>query len=234
MFYIGGTGSFTELHVEDSIADSANVIHFSKENIWMFIDRQDYARINQIVAQKLKDFSDVDNDAGLATDSCVLPLHHKNLVLTPRFLEKHQIRYEFLVQRAGYLVYVRYGVLHQVINVGLNVAEAINVGSDAWNLGNELKMLCPCEMCKIEHAETNMDVYMSVNVGMPKARSHRCDTCTRIFGTKKLFVKHEKTDHGSKLACRDCDKQFNHSQSVNRHIRMAHGTRTDGNMRPTL
>ena len=118
MFNICGAGSLTELHVEDSIADSANVIHIGKEKIWMFIDRQDYARINQIVAQKMKGFSDVDNDAGLATDSCVLPLHHKNPVLIPRFLDEHQIRYEFLVQYAGYLVYVRYGVLHQVINVG--------------------------------------------------------------------------------------------------------------------
>ena len=52
MFYIGCTGSFTELHVEDSIADSANVIHMGKEKIWMIIDRQEYARINEIVAQK--------------------------------------------------------------------------------------------------------------------------------------------------------------------------------------
>ena len=50
MFYIGGcTGSFTELHVEDSIADSANM---GKVKIWMIIDRQEYARINEIVAQK--------------------------------------------------------------------------------------------------------------------------------------------------------------------------------------
>ena len=190
MFYIGCAGSFTELHVEDSIADSTNVIHVYKGKIWMFIVRQDYFRINQIVAQKLKDFSDVDNDAGLATDSCVLPLHHKNLVLTPRFLDEHQIRYEFLMQRAGDLVYVRCGVLNQVINVCLNVAEAIDMGSDAWNLGNELKMLFPCEMCKIENAETNIDLIMSVKVGMPNARSNRCDICTRIFGAKKLLVKH--------------------------------------------
>ena len=54
MFYVGG--SFDELHVEDNLADSANVIYVGKEQIWMFVDRQDYARINDIVAQKLKDF----------------------------------------------------------------------------------------------------------------------------------------------------------------------------------
>ena len=65
-------------------------------------------------------------------------------------------------------------------------------------------------------------------------RDHTDAIHARIFGKKKLIVKHKKTDHGSKLACRDCDKQFNHSQSLNHHIRMAHGTRTYGNMRPTL
>ena len=39
---------------------------------------------------------------------------------------------EFLVQNAGEFVYIRYGILHQVINVGLNVVEAVNVGSDAY------------------------------------------------------------------------------------------------------
>ena len=167
MFYIGGcTGSFTELHVEDSIADSANM---GKVKIWMIIDRQEYARINEIVAQKWKDFSDANGDnARLSAERCVLPLHHKNLVLTPRFLDEHKIRYEFVLQNAGDLLYIRYGILHQVINVGLNVAEAINVGSDAWNFGNELKMLCPCDDCQLDHVATNTDVGMSVNVGKPR------------------------------------------------------------------
>ena len=173
----------------------------------MFDDREDYARINQSVAQKLKYFLDVDdNEAGL--ESCVLPLHHKNLVLTPRFLDEHQIRYEFLVQHPGDLVYVRYGILHQVINVGLNVAEAINVGSNAWNSGNDLKMLCPCKMSKLKHDATNTDVDMSIKVGKPKARSHRCETCEKSFDTKKLLAKHTMTDHGTKVVCGTCDKRF--------------------------
>ena len=212
-------------HVEDSLADSANVSHVGKEKIWMFVDRQDYARINRIVAQKLKDLSDVDGgDAGLLTENCVLPLHHKNLVLTPRFLDENGIRYESLVQGAGDLVYIRYGILHQVINVGLNVAEAINVGSDAWNFGNDLKMLCPCELCQLDHAETNMDVDMTVKVGIPRVRSYPCEACTKIFGTRRLLVKHQKEDHDAKHACEIFDKQFQHVQSLKRHVRAAHVT----------
>ena len=233
MFYIGNAGSFTELHVEDSIADSANVIHAGKEKIWMFVNREDYARINQIVAQKLKDFLDVNNDeAGL--ESCVLPLHHKNLILTPRFLDEHEIRYEFLVQRPGDLVYVQYGVLHQVINVGLNVAEAINVGSDAWNVAKELKMLCPCKMCKLKNAATNTDVDMSIKVGKAKARSHWCETCEKSFDTKQLLTKHKMTDHGVKVVCGIWDKQFKHPQSLDRHVRITHRTGEDSGSRDTL
>ena len=56
MFYVGNAGSFTKLNVEDSLADSANVIYVGKEKIWIFVDRQDYARRNRIVYQKLKEF----------------------------------------------------------------------------------------------------------------------------------------------------------------------------------
>ena len=74
MFYIGCAGSFIELHVKDSIADS--VIRVGKEKILMIIDSQDYARINEIVAQKLKDLSDADEDnARLSAELCVLPLY---------------------------------------------------------------------------------------------------------------------------------------------------------------
>ena len=109
----------------------------------MIIDRQDYTRINEIVAQKLKDFSDADaNNTRLSAERCALPLYYKNLVLTPRFLDEHKILYEFMVQTAGNLLYVRDGILYQVINLGLNVAKAINAGSDGWNVGNKLKILC--------------------------------------------------------------------------------------------
>ena len=235
MFYIGCAGSFTELHVEDSIADSANVIHMGKEKIWMIIDRQEYARINEIVAQKWKDFSDANGDnARLSAERCVLPLHHKNLVLTPRFLDEHKIRYEFVLQNAGDLLYIRYGVLHQVINVGLNVAEAINVGSDAWNFGNELKMLCPCDDCQLDHVATNTDVDMSVNVGKPKSRAYECETCLRIFSTKQLLARHKKDDHGAKHVCGICDRQFEHVQSLSRHVRVIHDTSEQNNARSNV
>ena len=130
MFYVGSTGSFTEMHVEDSLADSVNVIHAGKGKIWMIIDRRDYARTNEMVAQMLHNVSrdDVNGKSKTELKMCILPLQHKNLVLTPRFLDEHEIRYEFVVQKAGDLLYVRYGILHQVVNLGLNVAEAINVG----------------------------------------------------------------------------------------------------------
>ena len=138
MFYVGSAGSFTEMHVEDSLADSVNVVHAGKGKIWMIIDRRDYARTNQIVSQKLQDLSRTkdDDEGDKELKMCMLPLQHENLVLTPRLLDEHQIRHKFVVQKAGDLLYIRYGILHQVVNLGLNVTEAINIGSDRWNFNN--------------------------------------------------------------------------------------------------
>ena len=224
MFYVGSTGSFTEMHVEDSLADSVNVIHAGKGKIWMIIDRRDYARTNEMVAQMLHNVSrdDVNGKSKTELKMCILPLQHKNVVLTPRFLDEHEIRYEFVVQKAGDLLYIRYGILYQVVNLGLNVAEAINVGSDAWNFANELKTLYSCDSCQLIHAATNTDVNMSVKIGKPNARTHRCSTCSRIFGTKKLLVKHEKDDHGATYLCRICDRQFQHVHSLTWHLSIVH------------
>ena len=219
MFYVGSAGSFTELHVEDSIADSANIIHAGKVKIWMIVAREYYVRLNCIIAQIMKNVQPDRKGKGEENrEICELPLHHKNLVLTPRFLDEHEIRYEFIVQNAGDLVNVRYGILHQVLNVGLNVAEAINVGSDGWNFANELKILCRCESCTLVHAATNTDVDMAVNFGKPKARTHQCDTCTRMFGTKQLLAKHRKEVHKVTHICSICNGQYQHVQSLNRHI----------------
>lgn len=104
MFYVGSAGSFSELHVEDIIDDSVSVIHAGKEKIWIIIDREDYTSTNHIVAQQLKNRQHHDSGEK-ESENCVLPLHHKNLVVTPRLLDEHNIRYEFVVENPGDLLY---------------------------------------------------------------------------------------------------------------------------------
>lgn len=231
MFYIGSAGSFTEMHVEDSLADSVNLLHAGKEKIWMIIDRDDYTKTNEIVAQNLRDASH-DEEREDVSEICALSLHHKNLVLTPSFLDEHKIRYEFVVQKAGDLLYVRYGILHQVVNVGVNIAEAINVGSNEWNFINQLKTICPCERCALIHAATNMDVDMSISVGKVKSRAHRCESCNRVFGTKQLLANHRKDDHDVKHICGICGHEFAHTQSLKYHVRTSHATNVENGIRP--
>ena len=65
---------------------------------------------------------------------------------------------------------------------------------------------------------------MSVKIGKPSARTHRCNTCSKIFGTKKLLVKHKKDDHGATHVCGICDRPFQHAHSLTRHVSMIHST----------
>ena len=60
------------------------------------------------------------------------PHFHKNLTVTIEWLERNEIKYEMLSQRPGDSVYVGPTILHQVVNFGINLAEAVNVGGSAW------------------------------------------------------------------------------------------------------
>lgn len=54
--------------------------------------------------------------------------------LTAEFLNKYKIKFQIVLQRPGQLIYTKSNVYHQVINNNVNLCEAINVASPAWNL----------------------------------------------------------------------------------------------------
>lgn len=64
--------------------------------------------------------------------SCGFPLHHKSLIVSTKYLNKHEIKYKIVIQEPGDLICVRPCVYNQVINTGFTSAEAVNVGSAMW------------------------------------------------------------------------------------------------------
>lgn len=220
MFYVGETNSFAGMRVEDSVADGLTLLHAGTEKIWVVVDRKHYVQVNSLVADELHRLDKI-------TERCTLPMHHKNIMLTPRFLDDHKIRYEFIVQEAGDLVFVRYGTLHQEINCGLNMAEEITIGSNAWNIVNDVSMLCPCvsdedtSTCLLSRMETN-EVDMIVRVSKKKVRTCKCDTCDRVFRTKALLETHRRDDHDARVACELCSKTYTYARNLVVHIRLEH------------
>ncbi|OXU21246.1 hypothetical protein TSAR_013095 [Trichomalopsis sarcophagae] len=69
-------------------------------------------------------------------------------ICATKFLHDYQIyrtngiSCQIIDQRPGDLVYVEPSVLDQVLNLGVNLAEAVNVGGSAWNLMGSLFTAC--------------------------------------------------------------------------------------------
>ena len=103
-----------------------------------------------------------------------MPYHHKNIVLTPGFLRANRINFKTVSQLLGTIIYVKEGVLHQVLNTGLNLAEAVNVGGPGWNHLAHTFVSCSCdsERCAVEAIPPNSASYETLT--RHTARVHEC------------------------------------------------------------
>ena len=131
-YYLSGTLSFSEIHTEDGSLDSCNLAHWGEhgaEKLWLFIHPYFISSFNFALFEEVgKRMRAAGDDVSSWLEGCPLPHNHKNIVVTPDFLQRHNIIYEVVCQRTGTLIYVYGGVPHQVLNTGVLLAEAVNVG----------------------------------------------------------------------------------------------------------
>ena len=152
-------------------------------------------------------------------------MNHKNIFLSPNFLKINDIRYQVIVQRSGDLVYVDSMVYHQVINFGMNLAEAVNVGSSKWNVSANHCIPCTCTdnaVTAIVRNSRSYEITKSHN-----ASTHVCDIngCSASF-TNKIGLDTNKIHHVNpatrKLICITCNKPYKSKESLQKHILRAH------------
>ena len=92
------------------------------------------------------------------------------LLLGLRFLAN--IQFQVVVQRPGTLIYVREWVLNQVLNIGLNLAEAVNVGGPGWNHLAHTFAPCGCTDTAVVSVPLNPNFYEII-----KSHGTRPHTC---------------------------------------------------------
>lgn len=166
--YLGGNCSGTPLHCEDGFMDSLNVCFAGKDKamkLWLFIHPQSTNKVIEYLRDKVRDLK---NDDGLCDDvqsamsiwevGCAAPHHHKSLFILPSLLRELNIQYEIIPQYPGDVVYVGPGILHQVVNVGVTLAEAVNVGGPLWNSMSCIFMTCACQGKEIQYIQNNYKV----------------------------------------------------------------------------
>ncbi|KAJ8665578.1 hypothetical protein QAD02_007240 [Eretmocerus hayati] len=184
--------------------------------LWIFVF--DSQRLISVIQQ-------VDRPDDDAQQICHFIHLHKNLFFSLPFLEHHNIPDTTFYQYFGNSVFVQIGVFHQVINVSPNPAEAINFGSDIWNLVAPHLSSCRCEGVPYSLISPNPDldvVLTSSQLPAYPCQEPNCDFTSRTYSR---FLEHIRTAHArgrpalpaNRMWCLACDKSVA-VQRVAEHI----------------
>lgn len=160
-------------------------------------------------------------------EGCPTPHHHKHMMLTPSFLRDAGIKYEMVVQRPGDLVYVGCLVYHQVVNFGVTLAEAVNVGGSDWNHSANRFISCQCPGSGVEFIRRRNYVYEVVKAH--KIRIYECqyEGCSEIFDSPAHYNVHTRNHlfyivNPYKAICVHCNNIYMNQESLRKHVERQH------------
>ena len=233
-FYLAGQGSFTPIHQEDGFLDACNFVHWGDPSakyhkLWLLVHPNDtYRCINAMRKDIAKLFPENDHLLEHVGDmGCSGPHYHKNIVVTAAWLKQRNIKFEIIDQRHGDLLYLAPTILHQVVNLSVNFAEACNVGSPMWNRVAEAFVGCTCPNNHTIFVEPNRDVVTEVT--QRDVRVFVCEEldCTYETMDKELMASHTSTMHqglkGFKCArCVESSKLYLTKNSLYAHTSVYH------------
>ncbi|MCJ1447780.1 MAG: hypothetical protein MMC23_008291 [Stictis urceolatum] len=121
VYISSGISAFT-LHKEDFNLPSRNLLHRDMPKLWLTVPP----------AWRIDLETKLSNALGIRRGLCDQFLRHQALVITPSFLRESRIPYSLHLQTRGQEVEVRGDTYHCGINLGCNVAEAINDAGEDW------------------------------------------------------------------------------------------------------
>lgn len=117
-------GPVFTLHDEDFCLPSLNHIDKGLGKLWITTPRS----ARPMLVRLLQKLGLVPSDSTLHQQS----IRHASVFLPPPFLQKNSIPYGICYQPRGQTIVVGEGVLHQGINCGPNIAEALNYAPYSW------------------------------------------------------------------------------------------------------
>ena len=217
MWYVGGPGSITSLHVEDGDFASMNLLLKGEDKIWGFIEKKEFLQLGQ----KVKNYLNFEKE-------CII-FHKPGFIIHPVLLKEWGINMQYLVQKAGDLVYVSEATMHFVVNMGLNIAEAINFATPASTIKSAITF-CNCSEKDIGRIKRSQFVFKKIDkskIRESKKITYTCenDDCDKVFLYKQSYNEHMYDVHGQlSIPCRssDCNKKFRSRQSELEHFKNTH------------
>ena len=121
--YISSKGSAFALHVEDFYLHSANILYAGAPKLWIIIHPNSRLQLESQIPKMSKE-----------RPQCSQFIRHLNLLPRPSLLRQWGIDFQVVLQRPGYIVLLQPNAYHYGINLGANIAEAINYSDPDWNV----------------------------------------------------------------------------------------------------
>lgn len=119
--YISRNRAVFALHVEDFHLKSANLVQAGAPKLWVIVDPRHAQQLEGRLARDLR-----------FTPRCSQFLRHDNLLLPPSLLHKLEISFSVVLQPSGHLLLLDSGAYHYGVNLGPNIADAINYSEPTW------------------------------------------------------------------------------------------------------
>ena len=220
-----------------------NQLNQSIYNFFLFLGIKVWTILNYDESRKLdRIFQESFEGENFVFSDCPFKSSHKSFAITPTFLDSHNIKYTFFVQREGDIVVTNVGCSHMVVNLAPSIAFAINVFLPSV-INYDEPILCNCLDRKGERIEiTEYKLMREAEVLNEKIRVQEKEFRKIIHELKsengimreeiekmkqKLQEKEENdrekeerelTDLKKKVyGCEKCGQQFSSSSNLSRH-----------------
>ena len=178
--------TFFGLHLEDFKLQSLNLLYDGAPKLWLIVYPQDKDKLEHRLWDSLRLDSNGEAPRNrrpqAAEPLCAQFVRHLGVILKPSLLRHWKIRFSIKVQAKGDMMFILPGAYHQGINLGANLAEAINTTTDEdWTVAPMYRACgpqCPKEsrMAKSDMAikpkeDVSPATPMTVQVQLRESRS---------------------------------------------------------------
>ena len=121
VYISSASGTAFALHVEDFHLNSANILYEGAPKLWIIIDPNSKLRLESRLAETLN-----------ITPVCSQFVRHQFILPQPSLLRQWKIRFQILLQPPGSMILLQPNTYHCGLNLGFNIAEAINYSDSEW------------------------------------------------------------------------------------------------------
>lgn len=198
---------------------TVNILYFGSPCLWLKIDRKDNAKLKKALERELIN----ENDSEI--NSCNFSLAHtQRYIVSPIWLSSNGIKFEIIQQNQGDVIYFQPFVYFQLLTLGPNFSETINIQTTLHHLLLTHSPNC-APSCIFKKSGTELDkkfmkevstTPLQYAVTYKKIRKYPCKLCDRIcYGSKELF-QHRQKEHAN-VECSHCNRQFNNSHKYLKH-----------------